>query len=195
MKELPIFNNISNKNKYDENPRTITKKQFGLLKEHIEELGDLSGVVYCHKNKAFVSGNQRSEIFNGAEIEIVEKFDKPTRRGTVAYGFITYNGEKYAYREVYFMKSRFEMACIVANYDGGSFDWDIIANKFDELDLTKWGVKVWKTEEIKRSTIGRSLLIAFNPEDIVKAKELVEHFKSNEIYIGGEILEKLQLIK
>ena len=73
MKDLPSFKKISNKNKYKDNPRTITKKEFGLLKQHVEDLGDLSGVVYCHKNKAFVSGNQRSEIFDGA-VDLLEHY-------------------------------------------------------------------------------------------------------------------------
>lgn len=133
---------ISNKDKYKGNPRRITKTQLDLLKNHIEHLGDLSGVIYCHNNKAFVGGNQRSEIFNGSKIDIVEKFKEPTKNKTVAHGFINYNGEKYAYREVMFTEQEFRQACIVANNDGGTFDYDMLANEWDEEELHEWGFDI-----------------------------------------------------
>lgn len=131
---------VSRENKFDGNPRTITKKQFALLKDHLETLGDLSGVVFCHKHQCYVGGNQRSEVFNGSEIEIIERYDKPTAQKTVAIGYIKYNGEKFAYREVEFTDYEFRMACIVANNDGGENDWDILANEWNTEDLEDWGL-------------------------------------------------------
>jgi hypothetical protein len=131
---------VSNKDKFKGNPRVITEKQFTLLAAHLEELGDLSGVVYCHNNKAFVGGNQRSEVFNGAKISIVERFAPPTAVCTVAHGFIEWKGEKYAYREVAYSEEQFKRACIIANNDGGAFDWDILANEWDANLLTDVGL-------------------------------------------------------
>jgi len=136
---------ISVKNKYKKNPRKITDKQMELLKSHLEELGDLSGVIYCTNNKAYVGGNQRSTIFDGADIEIVERFKKPTKNKTLAHGFINYNGEKYAYREVCFNESEFQKACLVANNDGGSFDWEKIKSWDSDL-LDEWGVELPEME-------------------------------------------------
>lgn len=132
---------ITNKDKFEGNPRVITKDQQRLLKEHLEELGDLSGVVYCQNQKAFVGGNQRSDIFNGADIEIVETFKQPTAKKTVALGFITYEGEKYAYREVKFTPEQFNKACIVANNDGGDFDYEILAD-WDKDELEEMGMQM-----------------------------------------------------
>lgn len=133
---------ISKALKYADNPRQITGEQFNLLKKHLETLGDLSGVVYCTKNKAYLGGNQRSEVFDGCEIEIVERFDKPTKQKTVAHGFITFNGEKFAYREVAFTKSEFKQACIVANSNGGDWDWDVLANgAWQDEPLVDWGLE------------------------------------------------------
>jgi hypothetical protein len=42
---------LSKENKFKNNPRKINAKQKALLKEHINELGDLSGVVYCVNHK------------------------------------------------------------------------------------------------------------------------------------------------
>jgi len=133
---------ISKLKKFKGNPRRMTEKQFSLLKEHIEKLGDLSGVIYCVNNKAYVGGNQRSEIFDGCEIVITERFDEPTALKTLAHGYIVYQGEKYTYREVSFTEEEFKQACIVANNDGGTFDWDILANQWDELKLVEWGMDV-----------------------------------------------------
>lgn len=136
---------LDKKNKYADNPRQITEKQFRLLDEHLNEFGDLSGVVYCTKQKALVGGNMRSEIMDGAEIEITERFDKPTKNKTLAHGFIKFNGEKFAYREVSFNKSEFKKACVVANNDGGSFDWQILSSsEWDALPLADWGLDVPK---------------------------------------------------
>ena len=141
---------IDKNNKWEGNPRTITISEQENLKEHLKEFGDLSGVVYCVKNKAFVGGNQRSDIFDGAKIEIVEKFDKPTANKTVALGFIHFNGEKYAYREVSFTKKQFKKACIVANNDGGSFDWEVFkTDDWDFEELEGWGVEIPEFEKNK----------------------------------------------
>jgi len=150
LKDMQNKKKVSTSDKFEGNPRQITEKQLSLLKEHLEELGDLSGVIYCHNNKSYVGGNQRSEVFNGANISIVEKYDKPTKNKTVAHGFIEYNGEKYAYREVMFTEDEFRKACIVANNDGGSFDWDILANSWDAGELEDWGVDIpeeWGVED------------------------------------------------
>lgn len=130
---------ISKNLKFKRNPRFITKRKFELLETHLEELGDLSGVTYCHNHKAFVGGNQRSEVFDGADIEITQKFDPPTEKHTVAIGFINFKGEKYAYREVCFDDDLFEKACIVANNSGGQNDWDELSS-WDVDKLMDWGL-------------------------------------------------------
>lgn len=135
--------------KYAANPRTITDEQRNLLRKHLETLGDLSGVIYCMKNKAFVGGNQRSEIMDGCEIEIVERFDKPTANKTTAHGFITFGGEKFAYREVAFSKKEFKQACIVANSNGGVWDWDVLAgDDWADLPLEEWGLELLMSIDI-----------------------------------------------
>jgi len=131
---------IDNNLKFKGNPRKITEKQQILLKQHLEELGDLSGVVYCVNNQAYVGGNQRSDIFHGCNIHYVKQYDEPTEQGTLSHGFIEYNGEEYAYREVSFTEEQFKQACIVANNDGGSFDWDILQS-WDFEQLGEWGLE------------------------------------------------------
>ena len=139
---------ISKDLKFKGNPRKISDKQRQLLKDHIEELGDLSGVVYCHNQNAFVGGNQRTDIFDGSAIEIVETYKKPNEVGTVAYGFINHNNERFAYREVNFTEEQFKKACIVANNDGGDNDWQILnSEEWDNDKLEEWGLEIQEFEE------------------------------------------------
>jgi len=139
---------ISNQHKFAGNPRKMSAKEKTQLKKHLETLGDLSGVIFDVNSKSFVGGNQRSDIFDGAPIEITERFDEPTKNKTVAHGFILYNGEKFAYREVAFTESEFREACIVANNDGGEFDLEILSG-WDEIELEDWGFDVSVFEDME----------------------------------------------
>jgi len=174
---------ISNQNKFLGNPRKMSAKEKEQLKKHLESLGDLSGVIYDINSKAFVGGNQRSDIFDGAPITITERFDKPTKNKTVAHGFILYKGEKFAYREVAFTESEFREACIVANNDGGAFDLEILSG-WDEYELEEWGFDVGVFEEISEpKNIEKKnlepfkkvhILLSFEPDQL---NEVMKHIK------------------
>jgi DNA modification methylase len=133
---MPKVNELK---KYHKNPRRLSEKQFELLKRDLEELGDLSGVVHDINSNEIIGGNQRSIVFEDAEIILTEEFDKPTKTGTIALGYIIYKKEKYAYRKVKWTKKQAEKANIVANKAGGSWDFDILANEFELPDLLDWG--------------------------------------------------------
>ena len=128
-------------NKYHKNPRVLTEKQFKLLERDLKELGDLSGIVHDINSNEIISGNQRVSVFTPSDndIEIIEEFDPPTKTGTIATGWIKYNGERYSYRRVKWTPEKCEKANIVANKAGGSWDWDILANEFDFDSLKDWG--------------------------------------------------------
>lgn len=124
---------------YHKNPRKITGKMFDLLSESLKEYGDLSGILVHTKTGEAVGGNQRTAFFKQdptkCEITIVERLPKPTTQGTVAYGYVTYQGEKYNYREVNWDEKKTDRANILANKVGGFWDNDILANQFDMEDL------------------------------------------------------------
>ena len=144
---------------YHKNPRTLTEKQFKLLKANLEELGDLSGIVHDINSDEIISGNQRSTIFdiNKCEISLVKVYDQPTKTGTIAEGFVTYDGERYAYRRVSWTAEQCEKANVTANRRGGSWDFDILANSFDVEQLQAWGFEPWEfglPEENEEETAG-----------------------------------------
>lgn len=128
---------INTKLQFKGNPRKITENGIFLLENHLDRFGDLSGVVYCRNNKSYVGGNQRSKIFDGAKVVIVEEFDNPTTDGTVAFGFIVWRDRKFFYREVVFSESDFREACIAANKDGGEFDFEVLKEWKDDF-MSQW---------------------------------------------------------
>ncbi len=143
-----IQTTVSKDLQYKHNPRKITGSQIERLESDLQKFGDLSGVVYCQNNKAYVGGNQRSKIFDGSDITILERFKKPQADKTVAIGFIKWNGNKYLYREVKFTKEEFREACIVANNDGGTNDWDILSKEWDKFELSSYGLDISEFEHL-----------------------------------------------
>jgi hypothetical protein len=126
---------------YHKNPRTLSEKQFKNLKRDLLELGDLSGIVHDLNTDEIIGGNQRVRVLDikPGMITLIEKFRKPTKTGTVATGFVTFNGEKYNYRQVKWTPKQCEKANIVANKAGGDWDMDVLANQFEIEDLKDWG--------------------------------------------------------
>lgn len=157
---------------YHKNPRTLTKKQFELLKRDLIELGDLSGIVFDVNSQEIIGGNQRSRVFDlkPEMITIAERFPTPTKTGTVALGYVDFQGERFNYREVNWTTRQCEKANIVANKAGGSWDMDKLANEFNVDDLLEWGF-----EKVELS-IGGELLQGNTDADEIP--DIPEHSKS-----------------
>lgn len=147
------MNNINEAQPYHKNPRKITKAQHELLSSSLAEFGDLSGVVVNIRTGEVIGGNQRSSIFKreDAKIEIIERYDTPTKTGTTAIGYVIFGDEKYAYREVDWDEKTAESANIRANKIGGIFDFDILANEFDMELLMQSG---FSEDELLNSPLG-----------------------------------------
>ncbi|MBU1095816.1 MAG: hypothetical protein KKB34_04980 [Bacteroidetes bacterium] len=103
----------------DYNPRTISEKALSGLKYSIDEFGDISGFVFNRRTGNLVAAHQRKsalELSDGDyDIEIIDQYDTPSDKGTVAYGFVDFNGERFNYREVDWDLSKEKAANIAAN--------------------------------------------------------------------------------
>lgn len=113
------------------NPRSISKPDFASLKQSIVKFGDLSGVVLNIRTGQLVGGHQRVEAFKALSadkrIEVTQRYDQATTKGTVAIGYVMLQGERYGYREVDWDPT-FELAAnIAANRIQGQFDTDLLA--------------------------------------------------------------------
>ena len=114
---------ISDLKPNDRNPRKISNEKKEMLKKAITEFGDLGGVVFNRRTQQLVGGHQRvSVIPKNAVVEIEKEYEKPTRTGTIAEGYIEVSGERFRYREVDWDLMREEAANIAANQHGGEFD-------------------------------------------------------------------------
>lgn len=149
---------------YFKNPRKISQKQLDQLKTNIEELGDLSGIVHDLNTDEIITGNQRSKVIDISKCEIIitEQYDTPTPQGTVAWGYVVYEGQKLNYRQVRWDDRQREKANITANALGGDWDFDILESSFDNLDLVDWGLtKLEEQKSKQKNDKANSLLDKF----------------------------------
>jgi hypothetical protein len=118
------------------NPRQINKHDYAALVESVKQFGDLSGIVLNIRTGQLVGGHQRTEVFKrmgGAVAIHKEDLPAPNSVGTVAYGYVEMNGERYGYREVDWDENRESAANIAANRIQGQFDLDVLAEVTYEL--------------------------------------------------------------
>lgn len=146
---------------YNKNPRKISEKQLAKLKANIEELGDLSGIVHDLNSDEIISGNQRSRVIdiNKCQIDIVEKYDTPNKQGTVAWGYVIFDGQKLNYRQVRWDEKQREKANITANALGGDWDFDILEDKFDSMNLVDWGLTKLEEQKVKKTASNQASLL------------------------------------
>ena len=95
------------------------------------------------------------------------------------------------------------------NVSFGEWDWDVLANDWDDSELNDWGLDVWKkAEEIDLSilneddlssdlsdmtkNIKKAIQIEFELEHYEAAQELVKWWREQGLYIGGFLMEKLK---
>lgn len=149
---------------FKDNPRKITEAQLNKLEESLRDLGDLSGSVYNQRTHQWVGGNQRSKIFNqsGASLDLIEgeyrveythQFKKD-KQGTVALGYILWEGKRYAYRQVDWSKEKEKRANIAANKLGGEWDNEVLREKWDKDLLLATGFSDREVVDIYGKVIG-----------------------------------------
>lgn len=110
------------------NPRAISKQAFAQLKSMLDKFGDLSGVVENQQTNQLVGGHMRVRAFQelGANpnVQITQRFEVPTRNGTLAIGYVLLNGEPFTYRLVDWSKTKQAAANLAANKAGELANWD-----------------------------------------------------------------------
>ena len=186
---------ISDLKAYHKNPRKITKEMYDLLSSTLKEYGDLSGIVRNVRTGEVLGGNQRTQFFkdNQKDVEIVytQKFSKPTPQGTIALGYVMFQGESFNYREVDWDEKKSERANIIANKVGGFWDNDILANQFDIEDLKLAGFQDFELgnfqEEIQMDTNDLSKNMETYLEGNIK--QIVLYFKKDQF---DEVMEKME---
>ena len=95
------------------------------------------------------------------------------------------------------------------NVGFGDWDWDAIANEWEEDKLDDWGLDVWQpeddvdysilddddlTDQLKEMTEGvrKAIQIEFEAEHYDEAADLVRFWRSKDAYVGKMILDFLK---
>lgn len=127
--------NISDLKPNPKNPRTITDEKLSMLKNALDEFGDLGGFVFNRKTNQLVGGHQRAKLFDKSSKVILDKeYKKPTKTGTIAEGYIELKGERFRYREVEWDAVKEKAANIAANKGAGEWDMPELSNWLREID-------------------------------------------------------------
>lgn len=128
---------------YHKNPRKITQQLLAQLKANLEELGDLSGITHDLNTDEIITGNQRSKVINLSECEIhlTKEFKKPDKQGTVALGYVIWQGMNLNYRQVRWDEKQREKANITANSLIGLWDEDVLKKDWIGVaEIEKWNL-------------------------------------------------------
>ena len=158
------------------NPRRITDEKLQQLKVSMLEYGDLSGIVFNIDSGNIVGGTQRSKnLDNTSEVVITKKFEKPTRTGTVAVGYVLHNGERFSYREVSWSKAKEKGANIAANKSAGEWDHPRLTEWMRELSELgdEFDMNLTMFDSIER--------VQFDPiEEFIEEEHWTENFEPPE---------------
>jgi hypothetical protein len=188
---------------FSANPRKITERALDKLRQSLQELGDLGGIVYDQNSDQVVGGHQRLRAMFGeqagefqikdADIELVRVYEEPTPQGTTGEGFITWKGGRYSFRQVKWDEETFRRANFIANTQAGEFDWSVFANTIDAADLQRWSIDPveWLRQlKIDGSAVGNLLgsenpnlwagMPEFEQKDLTAFRQITISFKNQE---------------
>ena len=171
------------------NPRKITEEKLELLKESLEEFGDLSGIVFNKLTGNLICGHQRLKYMPRDCVINKKELETKSITGTVSEGTISVAGENYKYREVEWDLSREKKANIAANKHGGDWDEEKLKKVMQELakegsnvdDLVITGydpgeiIELLKTEDeqVKIDGIKESIVKDFEVREATITKEVI----------------------
>ena len=112
---LEIINVRSLKNN-PKNPRQISKEHFQHLQNLIAKFGLIDKPI-LNKDLTIIGGHQRVRVLKNMKIKTIECWipDKQLEQEDIDH------------------------LCVGLNLNQGQWDYDILANEFDPLDLLKWG--------------------------------------------------------
>ena len=138
------------------NPRKISAEQLKMLADSLRKFGDLSGLILNVRTNHLVGGHQRVKVLGEAPVEITKRYATPSPNGTVAEGFVIFEGERYTYREVSWDEPTENAAMIAANKHGGDWDFPALSSLLLELDSGQFDVSLtgFSSKELERMVRG-----------------------------------------
>jgi hypothetical protein len=151
------------------NPRSINKTKFEKLKKSITDFPKMLELrpIVVDEDFVVLGGNMRLKALKDLGIK-----------------------ETYYIQEKGLTPEQKEQFIIKDNASFGDWDWDILANEWENAELKEWGVDVWQPEEVvdysvldeldignalgdKEAGVKRAIQIEFEPEHYDEASELI----------------------
>ncbi len=117
---------ISSIKENENNPRSINKQKFEKLVKSVKEFPEMLKLrpIVVDKNNIILGGNMRYKACREVGLKEVYIIQAENLTDKQAQEFI-----------------------IKDNIGFGEWDWDILANTFDNVELKDWGLDVWQPEE------------------------------------------------
>ena len=155
------------------NPRNINKAKFKKLKQSIKEFPEMLKLrpIVVDEEYTVLGGNMRLQAL--IELGVVETY------------YIKVNGLTELQKKQFIIKD---------NASFGDWDWDLLANEWDNVQLKEWGLDVWQPEEDISNTTDYSINSLDEKLDRfldAKIKNITIPFETEEF---TNVVEKLELI-
>ena len=171
----------------EKNPRIIKDSKFKKLVESIKEFPEMLKLrpIVVDEEMVILGGNMRYK----ASIEAGLK-EVPVK---IAKGLTEEQKNQFIIKD---------------NVGFGEWDWDVLANEWENKELKDWGMDVWQPEEevdysvlddidldeeITEMTKGvkNAICIEFESQDYEQAVEMIAMYRKAGAYVGGIILQHL----
>ncbi len=142
---------IKDLREYHKNPRKITKDQLEQLKRNIEKFG-LIDKPFINLDGVIIGGHQRLKLLKKLGVDEIEVW-VPNRE------LSTREVEELNYRH---------------NENHGSWDYDILANQYDHIDLLSWGNDPLEAESTEKKKSKPRVIFEFDTkEEIEERSEII----------------------
>ena len=188
MKKLVPINEVTTN---ENNPRIINEDKFKQLVQSIKDFPQMleKRPIVVDETMTVLGGNMRLKACKEAGlkkvwIEVAEGWTEAQKREFIIKDNVSY----------------------------GQWDWDILANEWDNKQLNDWGLEVWEMpdevdysvlddEDLEdslsdmKNEVKKAIMIEFELEHYDEAYELVKYWREKELYIGGFLIEKLKAEK
>lgn len=171
-----------------DNPRYIREPKFNKLVKSIKEFPEMLKLrpIVVNSDMVVLGGNMRLKACKEAGLK-----------------------EVYVLKAEELTPEQQKEFVIKDNASFGEWDWDLLANEWDNKDLTDWGLDVWQPEEEvdysilddddlsddledMKNGIKKAIQIPFELEHYEEAFELVKYWREQGGYVGMMLIEKLK---
>ena len=147
------------------NPRTIKKAKFDKLVQSIKDFPEMLELrpIVIDENNIILGGNMRHKACIEAGLKEV-----PVK---IAKGLTVEQKQEFIVKD---------------NVGFGEWEWDILANEWDSVQLTEWGLDVWENEDDVELTETESCDFIIRCENNEELKKIQDVFNTKSKKINYE---------